>query len=247
MKSIGIIADSHSSISQSTAQTLGITVLPAPFYIDGNCYYEDVTLTREQFFEKLESGAQITTSQPSPAEVMAAWDKGLAEYETILYFPISSGLSGSCATAAALAQDEPYENRVFVVDNGRVSTPMHRSILDALEFIRAGYSAREIKEIIERSRDEMVIYIGVETLKYLKKGGRITPVAAALGTFLNIKPVLKLDVGKLDAYKKCRGFAKAKHAKIDAIRHDQDTRRSEERRVWKESLLPCRSRWSPYH
>ena len=224
MKSIGIIADSHSSISQSTAKTLGITVLPAPFYIDGNCYYEAVTLTREQLFEKLESGAQITTSQPSPAEVMAAWDKGLAEYETILYFPISSGLSGSCATAAALAQDEPYENRVFVVDNGRVSTPMHRSILDALEFIRAGYSAREIKEIIERSRDEMVIYIGVETLKYLKKGGRITPAAAALGTFLNIKPVLKLDVGKLDAYKKCRGFAKAKHAMIDAIRHDLETR-----------------------
>lgn len=224
MKPIGIIADSHSSISQKTAKELGITVLPAPFYIDGNCYYEDVTLTREQFFEKLESGAEITTSQPSPAEVTELWDRGLKEYETLLYFPISSGLSGSVATASALVSEEPYENRVFVVDNGRVSTPMHRSILDALELIEEGYSAREIKEIIEGAKGEMVIYIGVGTLEYLKKGGRITPAAAALGTIFNIKPVLKLDVGKLDAFKKCHGFAKAKRMMFESIRHDLDTR-----------------------
>ncbi|MDO4330255.1 MAG: DegV family protein [Lachnospiraceae bacterium] len=224
MKSIGIITDSHSSISQQTARELGITVFPMPFYIDGQCFYEDVTLTREQFFEKLDSGADISTSQPSPAEVMALWNQGLKEYETILYFPLSSGLSGSCATAAALAQDEPYENRVFVVDNGRVSTPMHRSILDALELIKEGYTAPEIKKIIEAAREDMVIYIGVQTLEHLKKGGRITPTAAALGTILNIKPVLKLDVGTLDAFKKCRGFAKAKKTMIEAIRHDLNTR-----------------------
>lgn len=224
MKPIGIIADSHSSISQKLAKELGIIVLPAPFYIGSDCYYEDVTLTREQFFEKLDSGAEITTSQPSPAEIMALWDRALRDYETILYFPISSGLSGSCATATALSQDEPYENRVFVVDNGRVSTPMHRSILDALELIEEGYSAEEIKRILEDSRHDVVIYIGVETLEHLKKGGRITPATAALGTILNIKPVLKLDVGKLDAFKKCRGFAKAKKAMIEAIRHDLETR-----------------------
>lgn len=224
MKTIGIITDSHSSISQQTAKELGITVFPMPFYIDGECFYEDITLTREQFFKKLDSGADITTSQPSPAEVMALWDKALKEYETILYFPLSSGLSGSCATASALAQDEPYEGRVFVVDNGRISTPMHRSILDALEMIQEGYSAREIKEIIEAAREDMVIYIGVQTLEHLKKGGRITPAAAALGTILNIKPVLKLDVGTLDAFKKCRGFVKAKKAMLEAIHHDLDTR-----------------------
>lgn len=224
MKPIGIITDSHSSISQQMARELGITVFPMPFYIGGECFYEDITLTREQFFERLDSGADISTSQPSPAEVMALWDKALEEYDTVLYFPLSSGLSGSCATAAALSQDEPYENRVFVVDNGRISTPMHRSILDALELIEEGYSAREIKEIIEAAREDMVIYIGVQTLEHLKKGGRITPAAAALGTILNIKPVLKLDVGTLDAFKKCRGFAKSKKAMLEAIRHDLDTR-----------------------
>lgn len=224
MKSIGIITDSHSSISQKTAGELGITVLPMPFFIGEECFYEDVTLSREDFFQKLDSGVEISTSQPSPAEVMALWDKALTEYESILYFPISSGLSGSCATASILAQDPPYDGRVFVVDNGRVSTPMHRSILDALELIEEGYSAAQIKEIIESSRMDMVIYIGVQTLEHLKKGGRITPAAAALGTILNIKPILKLDVGSLDAYKKCRGFAKAKKTMIEAIHHDLETR-----------------------
>ncbi len=224
MKPIGIITDSHSSISQKMAGELGIIVLPMPFFIGEECFYEDVTLSREDFFRKLDSGAEISTSQPSPAEVMALWDKALMEYESILYFPISSGLSGSCATASALAQDEPYEGRVFVVDNGRVSTPMHRSILDALELIEEGYSAGEIKTIIEASKMDMVIYIGVQTLEHLKKGGRITPSAAALGTILNIKPILKLDVGSLDAFKKCRGFAKAKKTMIEAIRHDLETR-----------------------
>ncbi|MCI8949327.1 MAG: DegV family protein [Lachnospiraceae bacterium] len=241
MKPIGIVADSHSSISQKLAGELGITILPAPFYIGSHCYYEDVTLTREQFFEKLDSGADITTSQPSPAEIMALWDQVLTDYETILYFPISSGLSGSYATAAALSQEEPYENRVFVVDNGRVSTPMHRSILDALELIEEGYQAKEIKTIIEASKNDMVIYIGVETLEHLKKGGRITPAAAALGTILNIKPVLKLDVGNLDAFKKCRGFAKAKKTMIEAIHHDLETRFQEAYREGQITLMAASS------
>lgn len=224
MKPIGIVTDSHSSISQEQAAQLGIRVLPMPFYINDTCYYEDISLTREQFFHELASGAHISTSQPTPADVMALWDEALQEYEQILYMPISSGLSGSCATAAALAQDEPYADRVFVVDHGRVSTPLYSYILDTLDLIRDGYSAPEIKQILEDSRANMTIYIGVETLEYLKKGGRITPAAAALGSILNIKPVLKLDVGTLDLDKKCRGFHKARKAMIEAIRHDIDTR-----------------------
>lgn len=224
MKPIGIVTDSHSSISQEQAAQLGIRVLPMPFYINDTCYYEDISLTREQFFHELASDAHISTSQPTPADVMALWDEALQEYEQILYMPISSGLSGSCATATSLAQNEPYEGRVFVVDHGRVSTPLHSYILDTLDLIRDGYSAPEIKQILEDSRANMTIYIGVETLEYLKKGGRITPTAAALGSILNIKPVLKLDVGTLDLDKKCRGFHKARKVMIEAIKHDIDTR-----------------------
>ena len=229
MKPIGVVTDSHSGITQQEAERLGILVLPMPFYIDGQCCYEDKTLTREEFFEKLDSGADISTSQPSPAEVLGLWGRALEEYETIIYMPISSGLSGSCATAAALAREEPYEKRVFVVDNGRVSTPLHRGVLDCLELIEEGYSPEEIKTILEESRDQMVIYVGVDTLEHLKKGGRITPAAALLGTVLNIKPVLKFDVGILDSFKKCRGFVKAKKAMIEAVEHDMETRFQEAR------------------
>ena len=152
----------------------------------------------------------ISTSQPSPAEVMSLWDRALEEWEKVLYIPISSGLSGSYATALSLAQEEPYAKRVLVVDSGRVSTLLHRMVMDALELAKEGYLAEEIRDILEKSRDKMVIYIGVQTLEHLKRGGRITPAAAALGTILNIKPVLQFDVGTLDVYKKCRGFAKTK-------------------------------------
>lgn len=224
MRPIGIITDSHSSITQAQAKELGILVLPMPFEIGEDQFYEDVTLTREQFFQKLDLGARIATSQPSMADVMAIWDKALKDYEQVLYIPISSGLSGSCATAFAMAQEEPYAGRVLVVDNGRVSTPLHRSILDALELIEEGYKAEQIKAILEETRDKMVIYVGVQTLEHLKNGGRITPATAALGTILNIKPVLRFDVGTLDTFKKCRGFAKAKKTMLEAIRHDLDTR-----------------------
>ena len=154
---------------------------------------------------------------------MAFWDDALKEYEQIVYIPISSGLSGSCAAAAALAREDAYEGRVFVVDNGRVSAPQHRAVLDALELVEEGYSAVEIRDILEAARDQMVIYVGVETLKYLKRGGRISPATAALGTVLHIKPVLKFDVGTLDTFQKCRGFGKAKKTMLEAMRHDLET------------------------
>jgi len=217
MKLIGIITDSHSSISQEEAKKLGIWVLPMPFYIDGECYLEGVTLTREEFFEKLENGAEIATSQPSPADVCDVWDWALKEYEKVLYMPLSSGLSGSCETAMALARDEAYEGKVLVVDHGQIATPLHQMVLDTLEMIEKGYSAEEIKEILENGKDRMMIYIGVQTLEYLKRGGRVTPAAAAIGSVLNIKPVLKLETGKLDSFKKCRGFGKARKAMIEAM------------------------------
>lgn len=223
MKPIGVLTDSHSSITPKEAEKLGIRVLPMPFYIEEECFYEGISLSREELYDKLRSGANVTTSQPSPADVMRFWDEALTEWEKVLYLPISSGLSGSCVTAMALAQEEPYEGRVFVVDNGRVSTPLHRTVLDALEMIREGYSAADIKASLEEARAQMTIYIGVETLDNLKRGGRISPATASLGTLLNIKPVLKLDVGTLDIFKKCRGFAKARQAMIEAMRHDLET------------------------
>lgn len=220
MKKIGVVTDSHSSITREEAEKLGVYVLPMPFTMEGECYYEDVTLTRAEFFEKLKAGVEVTTSQPSPTEVMEIWDKALQEYEEIIYIPISSGLSGSCQTARMLAQEDTYENKVFVVDNGRVSTPLHRTILDALELIEEGYEAADIQEMLEEARANMVIYVAVETLDNLRKGGRISPATAALGTLLNIKPVLKFDVGTLDTYKKCRGSMKARQAMIEAVKYD---------------------------
>lgn len=223
MKTIGVLTDSHSGITQSEAANLGIRVLPMPFYIEEECFYEDVSLSRPEFYDRLQNGANVTTSQPAPADVMRFWDEALKEFETVLYLPISSGLSGSCATAAALAQDAPYDKRVFVVDNGRVSAPQHRAVLDALEMAEEGYTAAEIRTALEDARARMVIYVGVETLENLRRGGRISAATASLGTLLNIKPVLKFDVGTLDTFKKCRGFSKARHAMIEALQHDLET------------------------
>lgn len=223
-KKIGVMTDSHSSISKEEAKAAGIWVLPMPFYIDDVCYYEDVTLTRDTFYEKLREGCKVSTSQPSPESVMNMWDEMLKEYEQILYIPISSGLSGSCQTAMALAMEEPYEGKVHIVDNGRVATPMHRSVLDAMELIEEGYSAFEVKEMLEAAKSDMTIYIGVSTLEYLKKGGRVKPAVAAIGTILNIKPVLKFDIGTLDIYRKCRGFAMSKKEMLHAMRNDLETK-----------------------
>lgn len=227
MKKIGVCTDSHSGITREEAERLGVGVLPMPFYIGEKCYYEDISMSRAELLGKLADGADVSTSQPSPVSVMEFWDEAFAEYEQIIYIPISSGLSGSCAAAQALAREEKYMGKVFVVDNGRVSAPQHRAVLDALELVEEGYTAEEIKNILEKARDQMAIYIGVETLKYLKKGGRISPATAALGTVLHIKPVLKFDVGTLDTFQKCRGFGKAKRTMLEAVRQDLETR-------WKE-------------
>ncbi len=228
MKKTGIVTDSTSSITQAMAKELGIHVLPMPFYIDGVCYFEDTTLSRETFFERQAAGSKITTSQPVPEAMTAIWDEALEEYEEILHIPISSGLSGSCSTAQLFAREEAYEGRVFVVDNGRISTPQHRTILDALDLIKDGYRAEQIKQILEKSKDDMVIYLAVQTLQFLKEGGRITSATAALGTVLNIKPILRLGTGLLDSFKKCRGFQKAKRVMIETMREDLRTRFKDE-------------------
>uniref|UniRef100_UPI004056CD0D DegV family protein n=1 Tax=Acetatifactor sp. TaxID=1872090 RepID=UPI004056CD0D len=223
MKQVGIVTDSHSGISPEDAKALGVMVLPMPFYFEDECYYEGVSITREEFFERLREGQKVSTSQPSPEAVMELWKDGLQQYEELLYIPMSSGLSGSCNVAMMLAEKSEFKGKIFVVDNGRVATPLHRSILDALELVKEGYCAEKIKEILEESKDKMSIYIAVETLENLKKGGRITPATAAIGTLLNIKPILKLGVGVLETYKKTRGMKKARRDMLEAMKHDFDT------------------------
>lgn len=218
MASVGVITDSNSGISQEKAKELGIMVLPMPFYFGGECYYEGVSLTREEFFDRLSKGETVSTSQPSPEAVMDLWREALKTYDEIIYMPMSSGLSGSCDTAKMLSVEEDFIDRVYVVDNGRISTPLFRSVLDALELVKEGYDAKSIKAMLESSKDDMAIFIAVETLEYLKKGGRITPAAAAIGSLLNIKPVLKLDVGVLDNFKKCRGMKKARKEMLEAMK-----------------------------
>ena len=228
MQRIGIVTDSHSSLSPALARELGVMMLPMPFIIDGESYLEGVDLTREIFFEKLTSDAQVATSQPAPADVLAIWDEALTRFEKILYMPLSSGLSSSCQAAQALSQEEPYAGRVLVVDHGRIATPLHRSILDALELIDRGLEAERIRDILTADRDRVVIYLAVQTLEYLKRGGRITSAAAAVGTLLSIKPVLHLATGKLEPFKKCHGFHKAKLAMLEAVRDDMHTRFADE-------------------
>ncbi len=220
MKKVGIATDSHSGILPKRAEELGVKVLPMPFYVEEECYFEGVSITREEFFEYLKEDKKVSTSQPSPESVMEFWREGLKEYEQIVYIPMSSGLSGSCYTAMALAQDDEFEGKVFVVDNGRVATPLHRSILDALEMAEEGLDAAQIKEILEANKANMSIYIAVESLDNLKKGGRISPATAALGSLLNIKPILKLGTEVLDTYKKSRGMKKARREMIDAMKQD---------------------------
>lgn len=220
MNKVGIATDSHSGISPQMAEKMGIRVLPMPFYVNEECYFEEVSITRAEFFEKLNNGQKVSTSQASPESVMEFWRECLNEYETIVYIPMSSGLSGACGTAIMLAQEEEFEGRIFVADIGRVSTPLVRSIMDAQEMIKEGYDAPKIKEILESEKDKMSIYIAVETLEFLQKGGRISAATAAIGTVLNIKPILKLGVGLLDTYKKTRGMKKAKREMLEAIRND---------------------------
>ena len=220
MRKIGVITDSYSGISAEEEEKLGIKVMAMPFYCGEESFYEGISISREEFFEKLNSGSKVSTSQGSPAEIMQLWRDELKEYEQVLFIPLSSGLSGACQTAIMLSQEEEFEDKVFVVNNSRISVPMYRSVLDALELIEEGYSAAEVKDILESEKDKAVIYIAVETLEFLKKGGRISASSATIGTALNIKPILKCETENLYAYKKCRGLKKARKEMLDAMKND---------------------------
>ena len=221
---IAIVTDSNSGITQAQAEELGITVIPMPFMINGKTYEEDINLTQEQFYAHLTDGAEISTSQPSPETVMKQWDELLGEYDQIVHIPMSSGLSGSCQTAMMLADEEEYEGKVFVVNNQRISVTQRQSALDAKEMAAKGMDGAEIKKVLEETKLESSIYITVDTLKYLKKGGRITPAAAALGTLLRIKPVLQIQGEKLDSFSKARTMKQAKSTMIAAVERDLENR-----------------------
>ncbi len=220
MTKIAVVADSNSGYTKEEAVAEGVYLIPMPFYIDGKEYFEGVNLTQEEFYEFLESGAEVSTSQPSPESMIKLWDELLKTYDEVIYLPMSSGLSGTCQTAAMLAKD--YDGKVIVVDNQRISVPLKHSVQDALTLVKAGKSAEEIKAYLERTKFDSVVYITVATLKYLKKGGRITPAAAALGTLLKIKPVLQIRGEKLDSYAKARTMSQAKNLMIEALKKDID-------------------------
>lgn len=219
---VAVVTDSNSGITQNEAAQLGLRVIPMPFMINGETYEEDINFTQDEFYERQKEGADISTSQPSPETVMGIWDELLKEYDEIVHIPMSSALSGSCQTAMMLAQD--YDGKVQVVDNQRISVTQRQSALDALEMAAAGFSAEKIREVLEETRLDSSIYLVVDTLKYLKKGGRITPAAAALGTLLKIKPVLQIQGGKLDAFSKVRTTKQGKSTMMSAMAHDLEHR-----------------------
>jgi DegV family protein with EDD domain len=219
---IAVITDSNSGITQDEAEKMGVYVLPMPFMIDKEEYFEGISLNVQEFFEKLENECDIATSQPSPESITNLWDELLKEYDEIVHIPMSSGLSGSCQTAIMLAED--YNGKVQVVNNQRISVTQKQSVRDALHLVQEGKSAEEIKNILETEKFNSTIYIMLDTLTYLKKGGRITPAAAALGTLLKLKPVLQIQGEKLDAFAKARTAKQAKKIMIEAVRRDFEER-----------------------
>ena len=221
---IAVVTDSNSGITQAQAKEMGITVLPMPFMIDGETYYEDITLTQEQFYQRLKDNSDISTSQPTPDSIMKLWDELLKEYDQIVHIPMSAGLSGSCATAMMLAGEDEYEGNVFVVDNHRISVTQYQSVKDAMMLADMGMDGAQIKKRLEETVADSVIFVTVDTLKYLKKGGRITPAAAALGTLLRIKPVLIILGEKLDSFAKARTMKQAKTLMMNAIQKELDER-----------------------
>lgn len=221
-KKIAVVTDSNSGITQKQAQEMGLYVLPMPFMINNETYFEDITLSQAEFYERLASGADVVTSQPSPDSVMKLWDELLQTYDEIVHIPMSSGLSGSCQSALMLAAD--YEGRVQVVNNQRISVTQRQSALDAMELAVKGMDAAQIKQFLEDDKFNSSIYIMLDTLYYLKKGGRITPAAAALGTILRLKPVLTIQGDKLDAFAKARTVSQGKTMMINAIRNDMEKR-----------------------
>lgn len=222
MTNIRIVTDSNSGITQSEAEKLGISVIPMPFLIDGEEYFEDINLTQEQFYEHLRGDAAVSTSQPSVASVTELWDRLLKEGCEIVHIPMSSGLSESCHTAQTLAKE--YGGRVHVVDNQRISVTQKQSVFDAMKLAEQGKSAAQIAEYLTATKRDSSIYISLDTLKYLKKGGRLTPAAALVGSILRIKPVLQIQGEKLDAFRKVHSLRQAKQEMVAAIRNDLATR-----------------------
>lgn len=222
MSKIAIVTDSNSGITQKEGKELGISVIPMPFYINEELYFEDITLTQEEFYQKLDENADIKTSQPAPGDVLDLWEKLLEDHDEIVHIAMSSGLSSSCATAAMLADD--YDGKVQVVDNQRISVTQRQSVADAMKLAEEGKTAKEIKDILEADKLDSGIFIMVDTLKYLKKGGRVTSAGAAIGTVLGIKPVLQIHGEKLDAFAKTRGVKQAKKKMIAAVRKELEER-----------------------
>ncbi|MFV0527712.1 MAG: DegV family protein [Lachnospiraceae bacterium] len=218
MKKIAVVTDSNSGITQKEGQALNVQVIPMPFFINGNLYLEDITLSPEEFYTFLDADAEISTSQPSLGEVADYWNELLQTYDEIVHIPMSSGLSTTCENAIMMSND--YDGKVQVVNNQRISVTQRQSVMDALRLVEAGYNAREIKEVLEQEKMEASIYLTLATLKYLRKGGRITPTAAAIGEVLNIKPVLQINGEKLDAYSKARSPKQAKKIMLKAIKSD---------------------------
>ncbi len=220
MSNIAILTDSNSGITQEEGKRYGIHIIPMPFFINDTLYYEDISLSQSEFYEALtDEDAVISTSMPSLGDVKDTWDRLLEQYDSIVFIPMSSGLSGECAATNALAEEE-YEGRVFVVNNQRISVTQRRSVLDAKMLADNGWEAAKIKEYLEETRFDSSIYITLDTLKYLKKGGRITPAAAAIGTVLKIKPVLQIQGEKLDAYARAKSYKRAKEIMISAVERD---------------------------
>jgi len=224
MAKTAIVTDSNSGITQAEGKELGIYVLPMPFIINDETYFEDINLSQEEFYEKLEGDADISTTQPSPEQVMNIWDDALKDYDYVIHIPMSSGLSGSCSTAIMLSHEDEYEGKVFVVDNQRISVTQRRACLDAKAMADSGMDPKSIYDKLMETKLEASIYIMVDTLKYLKKGGRITAAAAALGTILKLKPVLQIQGEKLDAFAKARTINMAKNIMIEAVMKDIETR-----------------------
>ncbi len=221
---IAITTDSNSGITQNEAKQLGVSVIPMPFIINNETYFEDINLTQEEFYGKLEGDDDISTTQPSPEQVINAWDEALKNNDYVIHIPMSSGLSGSCATALMLSQEEDYKDKVFVVDNQRISVTQRQAVYDALAMVEKGMEPQAIYDKLMEMKLEASIYIMLDTLKYLKKGGRITPAAAALGTILKLKPVLQIQGEKLDSFSKARTVNLAKKVMTEAIKNDIITR-----------------------
>lgn len=219
---IAIVTDTNSGISPAKAEEYGVYLVAMPVIIDGNTYFENESIFQKEFFERLRQGASVATSQPAPGALMERWSQLLEQYEEIVYIPMSSGLSSSCQSAIMLAQE--YDGRVHVVDNHRIAVTLHQSVLEAKYMADQGKSADEIVQYLEQDGLEASIYIAVNTLEYLKQSGRVTAAGAAIGTMLNLKPVLQIQGGKLDAYKKVRGMKAAMQAIIEGLKQDQTVR-----------------------